>query len=63
MRCTQWVNVLGLPAAVVPAGRSRDGLPIGVQVVGRPFEEARVLQVAERIEAACGGYTPPPEVT
>jgi amidase len=63
MRFTQWFNVLGLPVAVVPAGRSPEGLPIGVQVVGRPFEEARVLQVAGQIEAACGGYTPPPGVS
>jgi amidase len=60
MRFTQWFNVLGLPAVVVPAGRSAEGLPIGVQVVGRPFEEARVLAIAARIEAACGGYRPPP---
>jgi amidase len=61
MRFTQWFNVLGLPVAVVPAGRSPDGLPIGVQVVGRPFEDARVLAVAARIDAACGGYAAPPE--
>jgi amidase len=62
MRFTQWFNVLGLPVAVVPAGRGPEGLPIGVQVVGRPFEEARVLAIAARIEAACGGYVSPPEV-
>lgn len=62
MRFTQWFNVLGLPVAVVPVGRSPEGLPIGVQVVGRPFEEARVLAIAARIEAACGGYAAPPEV-
>jgi Asp-tRNA(Asn)/Glu-tRNA(Gln) amidotransferase A subunit family amidase len=60
MRFTQWFNVLGLPAVVVPAGHSAEGLPIGVQVVGRPFEEARVLAIAAQIEAACGGYRPPP---
>ena len=37
-----------------------DGLPIGVQVVGRPFEEVLVLAVAAAIEAGCGGYRPPP---
>lgn len=62
MRFTQWFNVLGLPAVVVPAGRSADGLPIGVQVVGRPYEEARILAIATRIESACGGCTPPPEL-
>ncbi len=45
-------NVLGLPAAVVPAGMSPEGLPIGVQIIGRPFEEELVLAVAEIIESA-----------
>jgi aspartyl-tRNA(Asn)/glutamyl-tRNA(Gln) amidotransferase subunit A len=36
----------------VPAGRSNDGLPVGVQVVGRPFAEEMVLQAAEIIEEA-----------
>jgi Asp-tRNA(Asn)/Glu-tRNA(Gln) amidotransferase A subunit family amidase len=60
MSYTQWFNVLGNPAAVVPAGRSREGLPIGVQIVGRPFEEELVLSVAAAIEHACGGYRRPP---
>jgi amidase len=45
-------NVLGLPAAVVPVGISPEGLPIGVQIIGRPFEEELVLAVAEIIESA-----------
>jgi len=40
-------NVLGLPAAVVPVGVSPEGLPIGVQIIGRPFEEELVLAVAK----------------
>jgi Asp-tRNA(Asn)/Glu-tRNA(Gln) amidotransferase A subunit family amidase len=60
MLYTQWFNVLGNPAAVVPVGRSVEGLPIGVQVVGRPFEETKVLQVAAAIERACGGFIAPP---
>jgi Asp-tRNA(Asn)/Glu-tRNA(Gln) amidotransferase A subunit family amidase len=63
MLYSQWFNVLGNPAAVVPAGRSAEGLPIGVQVVGRPFEEARVLQVAAIIEQACGRFQFPPALT
>ncbi len=46
----QLCNLLGLPAAVVPVGKSPEGLPIGVQVIGRPFEEEVVLAVAERLE-------------
>ncbi len=60
MTYTQWFNILGNPAVVVPVGRSPEGLPIGVQVVGRPFEEEVVLAVAEQIEAAVGGYVKPP---
>jgi Asp-tRNA(Asn)/Glu-tRNA(Gln) amidotransferase A subunit family amidase len=60
MSYTQWFNILGNPAAVVPVGTSAEGLPIGVQVVGRPFEEELVLSVAAAIERGCGGYTPPP---
>ncbi len=40
------ISLFGLPAASVPFGRSADGLPIGVQVVGRPFREDEVLAVA-----------------
>jgi Asp-tRNA(Asn)/Glu-tRNA(Gln) amidotransferase A subunit family amidase len=59
MRYTQWFNLLAVPAAVVPVGRSPEGLPIGVQIVGRPFEDERVLGIAAAIEAEYG-YTPPP---
>jgi Asp-tRNA(Asn)/Glu-tRNA(Gln) amidotransferase A subunit family amidase len=54
-------NVFDLPAACVPAGRTREGLPVGVQVVGRPFEERRVLAAARVVEEALGGWQPPPE--
>jgi Asp-tRNA(Asn)/Glu-tRNA(Gln) amidotransferase A subunit family amidase len=60
MSYTVWFNVLGNPAAVVPVGTSPEGLPIGVQVVGRPFEEELVLSVAAAIERGCGGFRPPP---
>ena len=60
MSYSQWFNLLGNPAAVVPVGKSPEGLPIAVQIVGRPWEEEAVLTVAARIEAACGGFRPPP---
>lgn len=59
-RYSQWFNVLGAPAAVVPVTRTQEGLPVGVQVAGRPFDDDVVLQVAEAIERGCGGYRPPP---
>jgi amidase len=55
----QTFNVFGLPAACVPAGRTREGLPVGVQIVGRPFAEASVLAAARVVEAASGGWQPP----
>ena len=60
MAYTQWFNLLGNPALVVPAGQSSDGLPIGVQVVGRPYEEELLLAIGSEIERALGGYKPPP---
>jgi Asp-tRNA(Asn)/Glu-tRNA(Gln) amidotransferase A subunit family amidase len=55
----QSCNVFDLPAVSIPAGRTGEGLPVGVQVVGRPFDERRVLAAARRIEAATGGWQPP----
>jgi len=46
----EWFNLLGMPAAVVPVGRTPEGLPIGVQIVARPWEEELVLSVAEELE-------------
>ena len=60
MRYSQWFNLTGNPAVVVPVGKSPEGLPIGVQVVGRPWEEETVLAVAAEIERACGGWQRPP---
>jgi len=56
---THAANVFGLPSAVVPAGRSAEGLSIGVQIVGRPFDEATVLSAAAVIEEALGGWKSP----
>ena len=61
MRYTQWFNLLGAPAAVVPVGSSLEGLPIGVQVAGRPFEDEIVLGIAEAIDKEFG-FAPPPEL-
>lgn len=58
---THAANVFGLPSAVVPAGRSPEGLPVGVQIVGRPFEEGTVLAAATAIEEALGGWQRPPQ--
>jgi Asp-tRNA(Asn)/Glu-tRNA(Gln) amidotransferase A subunit family amidase len=60
MRYSQWLNLVGFPGAAVPVDFSREGLPIGVQVIGRPHEEELVLAVAELIEQARGPWHPPP---
>jgi Asp-tRNA(Asn)/Glu-tRNA(Gln) amidotransferase A subunit family amidase len=57
---TEFFNLLGNPGAVVPVGQSPEGLPIGVQIVGRPWEEELVLAVAAEVERECGGFRRPP---
>jgi Asp-tRNA(Asn)/Glu-tRNA(Gln) amidotransferase A subunit family amidase len=59
MRYTQWFNLFAAPAAVVPVGRSADGLPIGVQIAGRPYEDEAVLAVAAAVEHEFGYLAPP----
>jgi Asp-tRNA(Asn)/Glu-tRNA(Gln) amidotransferase A subunit family amidase len=46
----EWFNLLGMPGAVVPVTQSPEGLPIGVQIVGRPWEEELVLTIAQAVE-------------
>jgi len=59
MRYSQWLNLTGFSGASVPLGLSNEGLPIGVQIIGRPFEDELVLSVAEALEAARGKWQPP----
>ncbi len=59
VRYTQWFNALACAAVVVPVGCSPEGLPIGVQIVARPFEDEIALGVAAQVDAAFG-YRPPP---
>ncbi len=56
---TEWFNLLGTPAVSVPVGKSETGLPIGVQISARPWEEELVLSVAEILEKECGGWRQP----
>ncbi len=59
MRFSQWLNLVGFPGASVPVAVSAQGLPIGVQVIGRPHEEELVLAVAEQIESARAAWQAP----
>ncbi|HZO60466.1 MAG TPA: amidase [Solirubrobacterales bacterium] len=54
-----YANAMSLPAAAVPVGRTPDGLPIGVQVIGRRYREMEVLAVAKELEEALGGWIRP----
>ncbi len=60
MRYCQWFNLTGNPGAVVPVGRSPEGLPIGVQTVARHHRDEEALAVARAIERATGGFQRPP---
>ncbi len=46
------VNLAGLPAIAVPAGLTKDGLPLGLQIIGKAFDEATVLRAGRAIEVA-----------
>jgi Asp-tRNA(Asn)/Glu-tRNA(Gln) amidotransferase A subunit family amidase len=59
MRYSQWLNLAGFPGAAVPVATSREGLPIGVQIIGRPYEDELVLAVAEAIERGRGAWQAP----
>ncbi len=48
--CTVSVNIGGLPAIVIPCGYDKAGLPIGIQIIGKPFGEATVLNAAYALE-------------
>jgi amidase len=58
MRYSQWFNAFACPAAVVPVGTSPEGLPIGVQIVARPFEDEIALGVAAILDTKFG-FRPP----
>ena len=53
-------NLAGLPGISVPAGLSADGLPLGLQLIGRPFDEATVLRAADVLERAADFTAKPP---
>jgi Asp-tRNA(Asn)/Glu-tRNA(Gln) amidotransferase A subunit family amidase len=56
--CCRVITLLRAPSAVVPCGTSRDGLPVGVQIVGRPFRDDQVIAVALALESQFGPWRP-----
>ena len=57
---TVTVNMAGLPAIVVPAGLDGEGLPLGLQLIGRPFDEATLFSLGDVVEKAAGHFSPKP---
>jgi aspartyl-tRNA(Asn)/glutamyl-tRNA(Gln) amidotransferase subunit A len=57
---TGTVNMAGLPGISVPAGLSAEGLPLGLQLIGRPFDEETLFSLAQVIEDAAGRFAPQP---
>jgi aspartyl-tRNA(Asn)/glutamyl-tRNA(Gln) amidotransferase subunit A len=57
------VNLAGLPGVSIPAGFTQTGLPIGLQIIGKAFDEATVLRVARAYEAATSWHERKPELT
>lgn len=55
---TVTVNMAGLPGIAVPAGKDAEGLPLGLQLIGRPFDEATLFQAGSVIEKAAGHFAP-----
>jgi len=55
---TVTVNMAGLPGIAVPAGLDAQGLPLGLQLIGKPFDEETLFALGQRIEDAAGHYTP-----
>jgi aspartyl-tRNA(Asn)/glutamyl-tRNA(Gln) amidotransferase subunit A len=55
---TVTVNMAGLPGIAVPAGKDSQGLPLGLQLIGRPFDEEMLFSLGEVIEQAAGRFTP-----
>ena len=55
---TVTVNMAGLPGIAVPAGKDAQGLPLGLQLIGRPFDEETLFSLAEVVEQAAGRFSP-----
>jgi amidase len=57
---TMTYNLTGWPAAVVRVSTAQDGIPIGVQIISKPWREDIVLAVAQHLQESLGGWQPPP---
>ena len=55
---TVTVNMAGLPGFAVPGGLDAQGLPLGLQLIGRPFDEETLFSLGQVIESAAGRFSP-----
>ena len=55
-------NLLGMPGITIPFGHDEDGMPVGIQLAGRPYDEELLLELAVRMEQARGPFPAPPLV-
>src|SRR5262249_52079910 len=55
---SQWLNGMGFPGISVPVGRSPEGLPIGVQVIARPYEDEVAIEIAKLLDKSFGWQKP-----
>ena len=62
MRSCYYISATGLPAISIPAGFTSDGLPVGLQIVGRPKDDLGVLQLAHAFETQTGYWKQVPEL-
>jgi amidase len=53
-------NVSGHPAIVIPIGQTQDGLPMGVQIVGKRWREMELLAIAQQLDQILGAFQHPP---
>ena len=56
---TSFATVAGLPATVAPAGLTRDGLPVGIQIIGPYYEDLTAIDFSARLAKLIGGFRPP----
>ena len=59
MKYSQWLNLAGFPGLSVPLSQTQEGLPIGVQLIGKPFDEEMILAAGELLEAGRGRWKAP----
>jgi len=60
-RFTRPINYLGLPSLAIPAGFTAGGLPVGMQLIGRPFDEAMLLRIGAAFQRAADFHDRVPE--